>query len=100
MLCKRVCQALGATIVDDMRLVQDSDIDDLRATLDLTPIQIRKLKAIVSELQARSGRGAGGGLHSESVHTSNYWVLFKEISKMHVLAGKRLRVWQYICGPY
>jgi hypothetical protein len=27
-------------------------------------------------------------VHSESVHTSNYWVLFKEISKMHVLAGK------------
>ncbi len=83
-----MCQALGATTVDDLRLVQDADIDDLRSTLDLTPIQIRKLKAIVSEIQARSGGGGGGGVHSESVHTSNYWVLFKEISKMHVLAGK------------
>ena len=83
-----MCQALGATTVDDMHLVQDSDIDDLRTTLDLTPIQIRKLKAIVSELQARSGGGGAGGVHSESVHTSNYWVLFKEISKIHVLAGK------------
>ncbi len=38
--------------VEDLRLVQDSDIDDLKDTLYLEPIRIRKLKLLVKEVSA------------------------------------------------
>jgi hypothetical protein len=49
--CKRVCKNLGVITADDLCLVEDEDI---KSTLDIKPIQIKKLKMLVNECKQRS----------------------------------------------
>jgi hypothetical protein len=65
-LCESVSRKLGASTVEDLRLAQDSDIDDLKGTLDLEPITIRKLKLLVQEVSAAARTSIPAVSHGES----------------------------------
>jgi hypothetical protein len=49
--CKGVCKNLGVFRTDDLYLVED---DDIKSTLDIKPIQIKKLTMLVNEYKQRS----------------------------------------------
>jgi hypothetical protein len=65
-LCEFVCRKLGASTVEDLRLVQDSDIDYLKGVLDLEPITIRKLRLLVKEVSAAARSSNPVVSHGES----------------------------------
>jgi hypothetical protein len=82
-LCESVCRKLGASTVQDLRLAQDSDIDDLKGTLDLEPITIRKLKLLVKEVSAAASTLNPVVSHGESARVD---------SKQQGSAARRCRV--------
>ena len=49
-LCESVCWKFGASTIEDLRLAQNSDTDQISSTLELEPITIRKLKLLVKEV--------------------------------------------------
>ncbi len=64
-LCKRMCDGLGAITLDDWSLVEDHDIDHIKEEWDLKLIQIKKLKMLVEEckkiLEVKKSKAGGGG---------------------------------------
>ena len=63
--CERVCAALGVTTLDDLRMVKVADVEELKTTLKLPPVEIEKLRLLVRQIetpaaeQGVSGEGAG-----------------------------------------
>ncbi|MFN9903562.1 MAG: hypothetical protein ACK55Z_33265, partial [bacterium] len=55
-----MCGALGVTTLDDLRCVEVADVEELKTTLKLTPVEIGKLRLLVRQIeQGVSGEGAG-----------------------------------------
>jgi hypothetical protein len=73
-LCERICHELGATTLDDWRLVEDPDIDHIKKELDLKPIHIKKLKRLVEEctriVEDQTSKTGGGGGSAETAALS------------------------------
>jgi GTPase SAR1 family protein len=49
--CERVCAALGVTTLDDLRMVKFADVEELKTTLKLTPVEIEKLRLLLCQIE-------------------------------------------------
>jgi len=56
--CRRVCSEIGASTLDNLRLVQDSDMLELKISLRLKPVIIETLKVIVRSNRMSAGVGS------------------------------------------
>ncbi len=46
-----MCAALGVTTLDDLRFVEVADVEELKTTLKLPPVEIGKLRLLVRQTE-------------------------------------------------